>query len=447
MSIVCGADFSESSQRAVRAAADLAVGMNLTLHLVHAVQENSDALLGEPPGTAARRAREQLQRLAEQARTGGARVELRVEQGSPDEVLETVAKQTAAQLVIVAALGHRRQGKWQVGSHAERIAHHSHVPVIVVRNAELFHGWVHKKRPLRVLLGIDMTESSEAALQWLANLRKFGPCDIIATHLYWPPREFARLGLTGIRSYIDPDPEVTKALSRDFVKRMQDTLGEAPARLRLEPHLGSLADRLALVADEEHVDLIVVGSHGRALPGRIVHGSVSHDVVRHARVSVACVPVLPVDVATSPRLDSVLVATDFSPLGNAAVALAYAAVADGGMVHLVHVSPDESGHSLTVPHDIFPGNQLTEAEATARYELLKLMPRTDSENVRTRVYVLRSNDAALAICQAAERLDAALICVGTHGQSGLARTLLGSVTSTVLKESKKPLLLARARAE
>ncbi|MNT75297.1 putative universal stress protein [compost metagenome] len=46
------------------------------------------------------------------------------------------------------------------------------------------------------------------------------------------------------------------------------------------------ADTILAVAEEEHVDLIVMGSHGRTGLGRFLLGSVSSQVSTHAPCSV-----------------------------------------------------------------------------------------------------------------------------------------------------------------
>jgi nucleotide-binding universal stress UspA family protein len=63
------------------------------------------------------------------------------------------------------------------------------------------------------------------------------------------------------------------------------------------------------------------------------------------------------------------------------------------------------------------------------------------------LHVLESGDPALAICQAAERLDARVICIGTHGRTGLAKVVLGSVAQAVLGGTGRPVLLARRPIE
>jgi len=48
-----------------------------------------------------------------------------------------------------------------------------------------------------------------------------------------------------------------------------------------------------------------------------------------------------------------------------------------------------------------------------------------------------------AIIQAAERLDCDVICMGTHGRSGLTRALAGSVAQEVLLNGTRPVFIVR----
>ncbi len=449
MSLVCGIDFSEPSMVAARTAALLAAASKTPLHLVYAIELSSEEVFHEPRTGLKAWAERQLSEAATRLKPLGAEVEVHLEYGLPDERLQDVAAKVGAKLVVVAALGSRRAGKWQVGKNAERLAFQSHTPVLVVRESAPFEAWARKERPLRVLLGVDRSLSAEAALRWVAELSALGPCTVTAVHLYWPPEQFRRFGLAGVRSYVDPDPEVTRALEREFSSRIGGALGTVPVELRLLPHLGRVGDRLATLAGEEHADLVVVGSHGRGPQDRLMHGSPSHDVVHWARTSVACIPAPAFTHATTvPRMTSVLVATDFSPIGNAAVPLAYSVVADGGTVHMVHVVKERPGHHPIDPRDIFPPKEADSPEqAQARKRLGEVVPQGADRASTTLLHVLESNDPALAIYQAAERLDAGMICVGTHGRSGLSKVVLGSVAQSVLGGTQRPVLLARRPVE
>lgn len=446
MSILCGTDFSEHSARALTAAAHLANRMRLPLHLAHALEIDADVLGDEPKAAYLTWAKKRLEQKADRLRGLGAEVTVHLQSGSPDEVLLALAHEVSAKLVVVAALGKRRADKWQLGGHAERLACNSQVPVLVVRKSEAFEQWVRGARPLRIVLGADLTASAETAMRWVNDLRAFGPCEVTAAHFYWPPEQFKRLGLSGVRSYLEADPTVTKALTSAFKKHLVDEPGLGPLELRLLPHLGRVGDRLASFASEHKADLLVIGSHGRTGLARFWEGSVTNAVLHHARTSVACIPAsAQARVGRIPKVHNVLVATDFSEVGNSAIPLAYAVANPGAIVHVVHVITDPSRH-ITDPHDIFEGQDRPEHDAVHK-QLLTLLPEgTLVEDKAARFYVLESNDPAAAICQAAERLDVDVLCLGTHGRTGLSKSVLGSVAHAVLAGTHRPVLLARKPA-
>jgi nucleotide-binding universal stress UspA family protein len=445
MSIVCGTDFSEASKRAVDAAAQLAARMNVPLHLVHASDLAKDELVVEPVRDTASYDARRLLLEKERVAALGADVRVHAREGVPDEILLDVATREQAQLIIVAALGRRSPGKWQLGSHADRIAQSSHVPVLVVRAAQPFQDWVAGLRPLNIVLGVDFSLSSEHAMRWVAELCALGPCKITALHLYWPPEQFKRLGLTGVRDYMGPHPEVARTLQAQLASRLAEVFGTTTIRLLVQPNLGRAADRIARQAADDEADLLVVGSHVREPLERVMQGSVSRGVLHCSAASVACVPA-PHSLARRPRrIANVLVATDLTDTGNAALALAYSLVAAGGKVRLAHVVPQRP-HRTTEPHDIFASEGAispSEVHAAAERRLRELVPPGSSGHAETSVHVLESDSPADAIAQAAERLDADLICLGTHGGTGLKRALLGSVAQAVLHATERPVLFAR----
>jgi len=448
MAIVCGTDFSEPSARAVQAAAHLSARLKQTLHLVHTL----DALRDDDADSAALRgwALERLTNIAHSLEELAGPIQVHVEVGQPDDVLLEMASRVEAKLIVIGPVGHR-YGETTLGGHADSLAQRSHVPVLVVRESGPFEQWGRDSKPLCVVLGVDSSTSSETALGWIDDLRRVGPCEVVAIYLYWPPEQFQRLGLGGVRSYIAPDPVVTRTLEREFYERMSQLRGDGPVRYRSEPHLGRVADRLADLASEEHADLVVVGSRGLDALTRFWEGSVSRGLLQCARSSVVCVPA-PVSPQRrpTPQIRSVLAATDFSPLGDAAVPMAYAAVGPGGTVHLVHVvkAPPPS----LAPHDIFSAEQAAE-QAVGEHEvvarrLLGLVPDDVTARAKnTEIHVLESDDPAKAICQAAERLGVDLLCLGTHGHSGVAQVLLGSVAQGVLAHSTRPVLITRAKLD
>lgn len=449
MSVLCGIDFSESSAKAAEVAVGIAAGLKLPLYLVHALGDwPSEVYADVKTGilTATRRA---LDKEADRLGRRRADIYLRVEPDGPESALIRVAQEESARLLIVGATGRRHVGSQSVGSTADRLAQKSQVPTLLVRAVEPFTNWVQGHKPLRVVVGLDFNLVSDDAWSWTLDLARVGPVEVVGVHVYWPPSEFHRLGLSGARSYVDPDPEVDRLLRRELEARFRAKSG-ASVRFRLQPGLGRCSEQLLLVASELKADLVVVGSHQRNAIARLWERSVSHGVLHEAQSSVACIPLSTSNsTRRGPEVRAALAATDFSTIGNAALEYAYRQVGTGGKIYLVHVLTPVGLRPERSPKDIFAvSSSLADAKKSAEEELRSLVPlRSIICDRSTEVLVLESRDPADAIAQAAERLGVDIICLGTHGRSGVAKAVLGSVAQAVLSKTQRPVLLVRAPEE
>ncbi|HET8932708.1 MAG TPA: universal stress protein [Polyangiales bacterium] len=440
MAIVCGTDLSAAAIDAASAAACLAVRKGVPLYLVHALDP---ALAAQRD--LAERADRQLHEQAEQLRKLGPEVHVTIRAGSPDAVLIQSAHDFRAALVVVGAEGQQLASGRRIGVHSERVAQRCGVPVLVVRDAAPFMAWSpahERERPLKIVLGAEPSFSTECAARQLIDLCALGPCAVTAARLFWPPTEFQRLGFSGARSYVDIDPRVTQVLAAE----VRHLLPPSEYKLRVEPHLGNLGERLAAIAVDEKADLIVVGSHDRNMVERIWEGSTSHATLHNSHTSVLCVPTEESGALRKRRTACVVVATDFSRLGDAALPLAYAIAEPGAIIHVLHVVPAREQGARDF-HDIFALDDLNVASPArdeAWQHMRQLTSRTsEGPDKRVVLHALESDNAAEAIAQAAERLHADVIVMGTRGRSGLSKAVMGSVTSNVVHLSKRPVLLVR----
>ena len=184
------------------------------------------------------------------------------------------------------------------------------------------------------------------------------------------------------------------------------------------------------IAEESHSDVVVLGTHHRRALARL--WSVSHQMLRLRRMAVLTVPDLPAISSQHGTFHTVLAATDFSLLGDEAVALGYAALHKGGTLHLVHVAKRQPS---------------TEEQAVLLRRLRGLVPHVDEGiDVEAEVRVCNQpagSDEALCVLQSAERIGADLIALGKGGHSPLGMTLLGSVAMRIMAGAHVPVLVAR----
>jgi nucleotide-binding universal stress UspA family protein len=145
------------------------------------------------------------------------------------------------------------------------------------------------------------------------------------------------------------------------------------------------------------------------------------------------------------RFTRILVPTDFSPPSEAALAAAME-LADrfGASIHLLHVLEDPYSTSAyaTEVYGFLPPDlrETWQQNAEKRLDAL-LPPEHGTRSAATGTVVFGS--PAKAIVDHAQTASADLIVMGTHGRSGMAHLLLGSVAERVVRTAPCPVMTVR----
>ena len=441
--IICGTDFSENARRAANVAAALAKRLGVPLRLVHASAIPRSPLTDE-------HLRAETQRLHD----GGADLTAEVIVGDADQVLVQVAQQHSARLLVVSSLGLRAPARWLIGSVAERVAESSPVPTLVVRDAAPFEAWARGERSLKVFVGADFTASSDAALHWIVKLRQLGPIEVVAGYADWPAEEAVRLGVSGRLGLLDNPPPVQRVLERDLREKVTRVLSDEQVQVRVVANWGRADAPLVEMAIEAQADLVVVGTHQWHGLSRLRHGSVSRGILQHAPMSVVCVPTPAATPMAGPRIREsmrVLVAVDLNEPHGFAAPHGYSIVQPGGTVRLVHNVVPFRLPNLLIDSDsqefnIRKDQAQVVAESAAKLRALA-PPEAEARSIVTEVDVTESRETAEAICSAAERFGADVICLGSHTRPGFTAKVLGSVSLAVLQRSRRPVLVVWPPAE
>jgi nucleotide-binding universal stress UspA family protein len=426
MPIVCGSDLSEGSAEATLAAvAFAALRGEREIVLVHVLPEDDVRNDGERDRLAAA-ARATLDAAAARATEGfDVTVRTLIVAGAVVDALLSAADTEGADVVVVAAQHEPPGSAPRLGAIADAVVAASAVPVLLVRAAAPLVAWARRERPLKVLLGVDDTSTCDAAINTLKRLRERSPIDVTLGTVYYADEAARHFGLH-VESAVDANPEVERLLSRDLMRRFGAPIGEGTVTARPIRGLGRVGDHVIELAEAEAVDLIVLGTHQKTGLGRL--GSVSSVVAHLARQSVMCVPPGTAGArADVPSIATAVVATDLSAFANRAVPYAYALVGAAGEVHIVHVREE-------VPDD----------RAALERQLAALAP--PGLGGRTRTHVLVGEDPAELVAETAARVGADVICIASHGRSGLSRALVGSVADRLLRETRLPVLVLRPKA-
>jgi|RhiMethySRZTD1v2_1073278.scaffolds.fasta_scaffold22451_2 nucleotide-binding universal stress UspA family protein len=145
------------------------------------------------------------------------------------------------------------------------------------------------------------------------------------------------------------------------------------------------------------------------------------------------------------RVNQILVPTDFSPTSD--LALDYAreiAQRFGASLHLLHVLEDPFVHG-PFASDIFIDETADVRRAIleeAKARLARRVRRREGEVAAASAEIVSGHSAATIVTHARE-LGADLIVMGTHGRTGLAHLLIGSVAERVFRTSPCPVMTVR----
>lgn len=237
----------------------------------------------EAPGLETLRASmlEEGRRLADEARARIAErwpgAEARVSEGDPRDVIIQTAEAWDADLVVLGARGHGVVGGFLLGSVSMAVARHAPCAVLVVRGTP---------RKIRAaLVAIDGSPDSLAAARWFSAL-PLDPSTRVTLLSVVEPIHFPSTAPRAIAGTLRAAIEQIEDERRVGMKR---ALAGPAAALRgrvrsveLAMPTGLPADEVGRAADDQAIDLVVVGARGLGAVRRLLLGSVCERVLRHA---------------------------------------------------------------------------------------------------------------------------------------------------------------------
>jgi nucleotide-binding universal stress UspA family protein len=243
-----------------------------------------------------------------------------------------------------------------------------------------------------------------------------------------------------------------------WTARAEESLEETAAPARREGLEVRQEVRRAIAApaaileyvDEESIDLVVMGTHGRRGLRHLALGSVAEEVLRFSTCPVLAVR-KPDDESAEieggmPGLDRILVPVDFSR--DADRALEYAldmARQRGAHLELLYVV-----ENLTYPDFYYPAppsrEQMTEEiSERAGKRLRERLDDLGGEEPATVDVGVEIGDPVEEVVARAGEAGSELIVMGSRGRTGLERILLGSVAEGVIRRAPCPVLVVKGQ--
>jgi nucleotide-binding universal stress UspA family protein len=205
---------------------------------------------------------------------------------------------------------------------------------------------------------------------------------------------------------------------------------------------GPVVDALCGYAKRNSVDLIVMRSQTRSGIARMWFGSVADELIRESSLPVLVVRPPSIGTALEKGFSyrRILIPLDGSVLAEQALprAISLARFEAATLVLIRVVAPVPGPFSGVL---LSPLGQASDREVASAQSYLDSIVFHYSVGVHTQTHVVISSDPATAILSQAEAEEIDLITMATRGQGTMARSLGGSVSDRVMRESSTSTLV------
>jgi nucleotide-binding universal stress UspA family protein len=268
----------------------------------------------------------------------------------------------------------------------------------------------------RILVPTDFSEQAEYALKVAAQIAKNNNAELFILNLLDLPTHMNDAVNSGVNI-----PEVML-----FLKKTNDKLDE----LRFESYLQDLNittdtriekafEGIVTYSKEHNVDLIVMGSHGASGFQEMLIGSNTEKIVRHSEVPVLVIK----NEINDFKADNFVFASDFSneikkPFQKL---VEFANVFDANL-HLVMINTPNS----------FKSNNVAEKIMT---DFIK-----DFSINKHSLHIYNDTNVEKGILNFANKIDADLIGMCTHGRTGFSHFFNGSISEDLVNHAVRPVV-------
>ena len=268
----------------------------------------------------------------------------------------------------------------------------------------------------RILVPTDFSESAINATKAAADIARKTNAELILLHIIELPQE----GTDAVQQGFET-PEIMF-----FKQHAEQKLTEASTSPDLHGltvyavlKLGRTLNNVNEVAEANDVDLIVMGSHGASGYKEFFIGSNAEKVVRNSERPVLIIK----NNASELKYEKVIFASDFLVENESALTKAIKVLSSFNIrPHFLMVNTVNNFKPTHIAEEIatkfFEENNITDYDFTIYNDL-------DIEN---------------GIINFAEKVNADLIAMGTHGRKGFSRFINGSISEDIVNHANKSVL-------
>ncbi len=288
----------------------------------------------------------------------------------------------------------------------------------------------------RILVPVDLSDITDAVIQSVSFLAKNNGSHV---WLLFVIEQLSPLYyIKNLELVMEPDEEEVLSLAEEklkeealeSLKRYKTILEENNIKATVVIESGDVVETILDFAEEENIDLIIIGSHKKGLVDKLIMGTVSEKIVSKANTSVLVIKGNPLN-----RLNKILCGFDFLPNSKDALSVAKElAKYFGASIRIIHGDADEPfAHFKGIYQKVLERKkkileeikeELTEEGLTIDYEILREPP---AEAILDEIHVYQPD----------------IVVLGKRKTPAVKRLFIGTTASKVVKEASIPVIIVR----
>ena len=275
----------------------------------------------------------------------------------------------------------------------------------------------------KILVPTDFSKSAQTAVDVARDIARKSNAQLILLHVV----EGAAGNSFNVEGQIDTsdhweDRIFTMKLIEKGKKQLEkatEDMADSGVRVKTELRMGSPFHGMRTIIQEHNVDLVVMGTSGNTRTDEMIIGTNTEKVVRQSRCPVLTVQKKP----SSTEFKNIVYATAMSEDEElfSKIVRRTQQMYDS-TVHLVRVNT--------------PGS--FKRDVVAKRELQSFGKKLQLKNFTVNVFNDLSEEEG--IIYFADSINADLIAMATHGRTGFAHVLAGSIAEDVVSHAKRPVL-------
>lgn len=285
---------------------------------------------------------------------------------------------------------------------------------------------INKVRNLSILVAVDGSVSSNNALRQTIEFAKHANCNVTAVAVV--PHFEGELELIGLRNM----QEAFKEPGEKVLAQAREIAAELNVNMHTILAEGNAHEAIVDTALDRDCDLIVMGRRGLTRLERAFMGSITQRVIGYSPIDVLVMP-----YNSELKWDNILLAVDGSACSdvaaNSAITLAHAYGSKLSIVSVVDVPPEAYAEAYGAIEKMISRSR----EVVGAIEVMASAAGVEAETF------VREGITHEKIIDLADEQGTDIICIGSHGRTGLKKFLLGSVAERIIGYAKCPVLVVR----